>query len=100
MKLYHGSPVGGIAALTPHLSTHQKPYVYLTHLPELAVIYAHNPFAPPNGMFSYYVKDGVLHYDEYFSGQLAEFYRGFSGYIYTCEVDPDSLRRAEQMDWI
>lgn len=70
MKLYHGSPVPNLTVLRPPLSKHSRPLVYLTDIPELAAIYAHNPLTPPNYFFSYYVRDGVLHYDEYFPGQL------------------------------
>lgn len=70
MKLCHGSPVPNLTVLRPSLSKHSRPLVYLTDIPELAAIYAHNPLTPPNYFFSYYVRDGVLHYDEYFPGQL------------------------------
>lgn len=98
MKLYHGSATGGIATLRPSLSNHDKPYVYLTDCPALAVIYAHNALTPPNGWFSYYFKDGALHYDEYFPGQLEEFYQGFGGYVYACETE--GLERLDKMPWV
>lgn len=70
MKLSHGSPVPNLTVLRPSLSKHSRPLVYLTDIPELAAIYTHNPLTPPNYFFSYYVRDGALHYDEYFPGQL------------------------------
>lgn len=98
MKLYHGSAMAGIQVLEPHLPKHGKPYVYLTDSPDLAVIYAHNPMSPPNAWFSYYFKDGALLYDEYFPGQLEELYRGFGGYVYTCEAE--GLAQLDQMPWV
>lgn len=98
MTLYHGSPVKGIKTLTPHVSTHGKPYVYLTDNPDLAVIYAHNVLPPPYGCFPYSFKNGELHYDEVFPGQLEELYHGYPGYLYTCEVQ--GLRPLDRMNWI
>ena len=97
MNLYHGSSVGGIDVLLPFSSNHDKKYVYLTHLEELAVIYAHNPLTRPNGFFSYWLKEGSLHYDEYFPDQLRILYSGQAGYVYTCR---ESLPSLEKMDWV
>ena len=101
MKLYHGSPVAGIETLKPSLSNHGEPYVYLTHIETLAVIYAYNPLTPPDGYFPYYVnrEDGSLHYDEYFPGAFDEIFTGKSGYVYTCEIDRE-LERLDKMTWV
>ena len=99
MLLYHGSSTGGITALRPGLSNHNKPYVYLTDCPTLALFYAHNPIARPGGFFPYYFdKEGQLHYDEYFSDQTHRLYAGHSGWVYTAETT--NLPRLDKMTWI
>ena len=40
MLLYHGSSVSGLTQLKPFLSEHQKPYVYLSSNPVVALLYA------------------------------------------------------------
>lgn len=40
MILYHGSPMGGLAELTPFLSEHGKPYIYFADNPLVALLYA------------------------------------------------------------
>lgn len=98
MKLYHGSANPNIAVLRPFSSNHDKPYVYLTHSPVLATVYAHNPLPRPSGFFSYWWgKDGVLCYDEYFENQLEEIYAGQTGYVYECDGEFPQL---EQMPWV
>ena len=100
MKLYHGSPLPNLSVLKPSLSAHSRALVYLTDIPELAAIYAHNPLAPPNYFFSYYLRDGALHYDEYFPNQLEEFYSGREGYIYSADLDPTAFDHPDKMPWI
>lgn len=51
MLLYHGSCVGGLNELTPFLSEHKKPYVYLSSNPVVALLYAVKPVPKP---FSFY----------------------------------------------
>ena len=98
MILYHGSSIPGIAQLRPFSSNHGKPYVYLTHSPVLAAIYAHNPLTRPNGFFSYWWgKDGILCYDEYFENQLEVIYSGQRGYIYTSQ---GAFPQLEKMPWV
>ena len=98
MKLYHGSSLGGIEKLRPGLSNHDKPYVYLTHSPILAALYAHNPLTRPNGFFSYWWgKDGILRYDEYFENQLEAIYSGQCGFVYECTGEYPQL---EKMPWV
>lgn len=99
MLLYHGSPAGDLTELCPFPSNHDRPYVYLTDNPTLALLYAHNPIKRPGGFFPYYFsKDGRLHYDEYFADQLRVMYRGHSGYVYTTE--PESLPTLDRMPWV
>lgn len=98
MILYHGSNVSGIKCLRPGISNHGKPYVYLTHSPVLAAIYAHNPLTRPNGFFTYWLdKDGTLCYDEYFENQLETIYAGQRGFVYECQGEFPQL---EKMPWV
>ena len=97
MILYHGSDVPDIAELTPRPSNHEKPYVYLTHSPALATLYAHNALPRPYGWYTYFWQNGQLHYEEYFPGQLELFYRRQTGYIYTCVAELPAL---SQMPWV
>lgn len=98
MNLYHGSKVPNIKNLRPFSSSHDKPYVYLTHSKTLATIYAHNPLTRPNGFFTYWWgKDGTLYYDEYFENQLEIIYAGHKGYVYQCSGE---YAQMEQMPWV
>lgn len=99
MLLYHGSSTGGIIALRPSISNHDKPYVYLTDCAVLALLYAYNPIARPGGFFPYYFdKAGLLHYEEYFPDQTRKMYAEHGGWVYTAEAD--SLTRFEKMPWV
>lgn len=97
MLLYHGSSIASINTLEPRPSNHDKPYVYLTHSPVLAAIYAHNVLPSPYGWFTYFWSEGHLYYEEYFPHQLEIFYQGKPGYIYTCEA---ALPTLDKMPWV
>lgn len=71
MTLYHGSGKNGLTTLRPYISDHGKPYVYFTDCFNLAVMYA-----AKNPINTYWFKDGVLHYDEYFEGQFEALHDG------------------------
>ena len=99
MLLYHGSPTGGIRALRPSPSNHDKAYVYLTDCAALALLYAHNPIERPGGFFPYWFdKAGLLHYDEYFPGQTRTLYGGQPGWIY--RVEATGLPQLDKMPWV
>jgi len=99
MLLYHGSSVGGITALQPRQSWHDKPYVYLTDSATLALLYAHNPIKRPGGFFTYWFdKAGKLHYDEYFADQTRCMYQGHSGWVY--QLEADNLVQLDKMPWV
>ena len=98
MKYYHGSIVQGLTELQPHLpvGAHlQEPRVYLTSSRQLALhyIWDTNRLGVKMPMVDIR-KDGVLVFQEMFSGALEYFYKGVSGYIYHCEGEyaptPDS----------
>ncbi len=84
--LYHGSPVGGLSMLTPELSEHGTPYVYMASDPLVALLYAVKPVPKP---FSYYPygfdENGRLVYSEYFKDAFRILYAGKKGYLYECE---------------
>ena len=89
MKYYHGSTVQGLTELQPHLpvGAHlQEPRVYLTSSRQLALhyIWDTNRLGVKMPMVDIR-KDGVLVFQEMFSGALEYFYKGVSGYIYHCE---------------
>lgn len=99
MTLYHGSPIGGISALCPRQSGHDKPYVYLTNCPTLALFYAFNPIQRPGGFFPYWFdKQGELHYDEYFPDQTRRIYASKAGWVYTMEAE--GLSQLDKMHWV
>lgn len=91
MIFYHGSVKGGLTELRPATSWYsnlKEPTVYLTTNKQLALHYIWD-------MERIGVKcpmlnireDGILEFQEMFSGALAYFYKGVSGYIYRCEGD-------------
>lgn len=95
MKLYHGSPTGGITVLDPRFSDPRDPHIYLTDTPALAVIYSHSPVE--GGYFPYFFdREGRLCYEEYFPNAL-DLYKGLGGYVYTAEAE--GLPRREKMPW-
>lgn len=95
MKYYHGSVTQGLTELQPRLpiGAHlQEPRVYLTSSRQLALhyIWDTNRFGVKMPMLDIR-EDGVLVFQEMFSGALEYFYKGVSGYIYHCEGEyPES----------
>lgn len=96
--LYHASPVEGIAVLTPHVSNHEKPLVYLSSKRENVLVYLSNAvekhcretgFAwngPWHKWASYgFTKEGILLLEEYYPNATEGTYKGVSGYIYQVE---------------
>ena len=92
MTLYHGSDKNGLTTLRPYISDHGKPYVYFTDCFNLAVMYA-----AKNPINTYWFKDGVLHYDEYFEGQFKALLDGKSGTIYGYD---GTLTKYDRMPWV
>ena len=84
MEYYHGTTVGGLAELRPFANPDSNlpaPLVYLTTLKQLALHYI-----TPCRMLDIRA-DGTIVFQEMFSGALAHYYQGASGYIYTCRGD-------------
>lgn len=78
--VYHGSPIGNLKVIYPHISTHGKNYVYATEYKEMAFIYMQhwNDFIL-NVSFG---KDGILEITERYMGAIDELYKGKNGYLY------------------
>ncbi len=86
MTYYHGSPIGDLKALTPSLSEHNKPYIYFSTNPLVALLYAVKPVPKPFSFYPYgFDKDGNLIYSEYFENAFYELYNGKTGYLYKVE---------------
>ncbi len=93
MKLYHGSPIGNITRLIPHGAEHGTA-VFLTDIPTLAAIYAHENHV----WYTYcFTKERHLVYDEVFPDQLRRLYQGQTGYVYTVDMEAP---QHERMPWV
>lgn len=91
MDFYHGTAVRGLTELQPFASPYanlKEPCVYLTTSKQLALHYIWNTDKYPIKSPMLNVrKDGILVFQEMFSGALEYFYKGLSGYIYHCVGD-------------
>lgn len=91
MDFYHGTAISGLKELRPFLSSYsnlKEPLVYLTTSKQLALHYIWNTEKLAYKMPMLDIrKDGVLVFQEMFSGALEYFYKGLSGYIYHCVGD-------------
>lgn len=90
MKLYHGSSTGGLTVLEPRLADHERPYVYLSTIPEVAGFYLANAVERPYYWFPYgfYKKYGQIPvYHELWPDALSEVSRGKSGWIYEVQAE-------------
>lgn len=86
MSFYHGSPVGGLNELKPFLSEHQKPYIYFSSSPVVALLYAVKPVPKPFSFYPYgFDKNGAVIYSEYFENAFFHLYNGKTGYLYECK---------------
>ena len=90
MLLYHGSCVGGLNELTPFLSEHKKPYVYLSSNPVVALLYAVKPVPKPFSFYPYGLSDRKVIYSEYFEDCFKKLYQGKTGFLYECEVEENA----------
>jgi len=91
MIYYHGSINPGLKELRPFSSEFSNltyPVVYLTTNKQLALHYIWDIKRIGVKMPMLKIQpDGVLIFQEMFSGALECFYKGVSGYIYTCQGD-------------
>lgn len=85
MTYYHGSPISDLTELTPTISEHDKPYVYFSLNPLVALLYAVKPVEKPYSYYPYgFDKDGKIIYSEYFENSFKILYEGKTGYLYEC----------------
>lgn len=89
-KLYHATSVPGIHTLKAVSKLHGSDgerVVYLTESLPYSMFYiwdaAHNK--KPSKHVTCWLKDGIVHYEEQFPGQLKAFYEGVQGYVYAVE---------------
>ena len=91
MICYHGTVIPGLKELRPFSSEFTSlpdPVVYLTTSKQLALHYIWDMKRIGVKMPMLKIQpDGVLIFQEMFSGALEYFYKGVSGYIYTCQGD-------------
>ena len=86
MTLYHGSPTGALTQLIPSLSEHNKPYIYFSSNPVVALLYAVKPVPKPFSFYPYgFGSNGEIIYSEYFKNSFESIYKGQVGYIYECD---------------
>jgi hypothetical protein len=91
MDFYHGSVVSGLTELKPFGGTGnniKEPLVYLTTDRHLALHYIMDKKSRFGSSPMLNIRDdGVLVFQEMFSGALEYVYKGLSGYIYRCVGD-------------
>ena len=93
---YHASPTPNLTRLTPHISNHNKPLVYLSEKRENTLVYLSNAvekFCVENNVAhskkihkwaSYgFNNEGILVLEEYYPNAIEETYSNVSGYIYS-----------------
>ncbi len=83
---YHGSPISNLNELIPSLAEHNKPYIYFSNNPLVALLYAVKPVPKPFSFYPYgFNEDGILVYSEYFENAFYKLYDGKTGYLYEVE---------------
>jgi len=96
---YHASQTPHITVLTPHISNHGKPLIYLSTRRENVLVYLSNAVEKcckeigfeHHGSFqkwaSYgFTKEGVLRLEEYYPNATVDTYKGVSGFLYSANV--------------
>lgn len=88
MLLYHGSNTEGLTQLAPRQADHDRPYVYLTTIEQVAAMYLCNAVQRPYYWFPYGFELGsdVPVYHELYPDALREVSQGVSGCIYTVDA--------------
>ncbi len=85
MILYHGSSVGNLIELNPFLSEHQKPYVYFSSNPVIALLHTVKPVPKPFSYYPYGFNEDKVVYSEYYKNCFKDIYKGKTGFLYECE---------------
>ncbi len=100
MTYYHASSVKDLKVLSPGISKHGKPWVYLTDKRENTLVYLCNAiekYCKETG-FNYegrcykwasygFDQDGILQLEEYYPNAIWDTYKGMTGYIYSTKMD-------------
>jgi hypothetical protein len=94
MLLYHGSSTDGLHTLEPFVANHGKPYVYFSISEIAACFYAANVVERPHYWFPYgYDAAGKPIYTETYPNAFRDVYEGKRGFLYTCDIQEDTLLR-------
>ncbi len=90
MIFYHCSPISGLTHLEPRkpVSFDKPARVYMTTLLPMALMYSIR-----NYEYTYGYRDGQIHFDEYFPGELELLYRGKSASLYVCAPEHTETTR-------
>lgn len=91
-KIYHGSCKRGLSILEPKVSSHEKPYVYGTVNPSVALLF----LARWNDyVFRVGYDKKQLYIVENFEGALKLMFHRVSGYLY--ELEPDTFVKKKEL---
>lgn len=95
---FHASQIPNIKVLTPHISNHGKPLIYLSRKRENTLVYLSNAVEKYckqvkfdyHGIYkkwaSYgFTKDGLLQLEEYYPNATIDTYKDISGFIYSTD---------------
>lgn len=91
MQLYHGSSTTGLARLIPKQADHDRPYVYLTTIEQVAALYLCNAVERPYYWFPYGFENGsdIPIYHELYPNALRQVSEGVKGCIYIVNAEED-----------
>ncbi|MGI5893997.1 MAG: hypothetical protein ACOX6P_05315 [Candidatus Merdivicinus sp.] len=97
---YHASPVPNLTELTPHISNHGKPLVYLADRRESVLVYLSNPverhckctgFSHTGPFYKFasygFSPEGKPVLEEYYPDAFPDTFAGVPGWIYTAESE-------------
>lgn len=95
---FHASQIPNIKVLTPHISNHGKPLIYLSRKRENTLVYLSNAVEKHCKQVKYeyhgiykkwasygFTKEGLLQLEEYYPNATIDTYKGISGYIYSTD---------------
>ena len=91
MQLYHGSNTTGLTRLMPKQADHDRPYVYLTTIEQVAAFYLCNAVERPYYWFPYGFENGsdIPVYHELYPDALRQVSEGVKGCIYIVNAGED-----------
>jgi len=92
LKIYHGSNTGGLKKLSPKVSSHDKPYVYGSINPSVALLF----LARWNDyIFRVGYDEDQLFIVENYEGALKSVFHNVSGYLY--ELEPQTFIQKKEL---